>query len=145
MSGGGNGYGGGAGDDDDMISGINVTPLVDVTLVLLIIFMVTARFIVNKAIAVKSPKAVSGEEVKTTLELGIDAKRTLYLNRDPVADRQVVADYVRRAVAQNPDIQAVITADEAVPHGDVIGLIDTVKLAGVRNFALTVDNKEKPR
>ena len=135
-------------DDDDggVISDINVTPLVDIMLVLLIIFMVTARLIVNRAIPVKTPKAVSGQEVKTTLALTLqvqpDQSRLLFLNGAPADDRNKVSEYVRKAVAANADIQAVITADTVVPHGEVIDLIDLVKLAGVTNFALTVDKKE---
>ena len=135
-------------DDEDaggIISEINVTPLVDITLVLLIIFMVTARFIVNKAISVKMPKAVSGEQVKTTLGLTLDANKALYLNGERMDDRTQVADYVKRAAQSNPEIQAVITADRTVPHGEVIGLIDMVKLSGVKNFALTVEAIEKPQ
>jgi len=56
----------------------------------------------------------------------------------------VVADYLRRVVASNPDIQAVITADRVVPHGDVMELIDMVKLTGVKKFALTVEEKVEP-
>ena len=136
---------GGAYQDDDggIISEINVTPLVDITLVLLIIFMVTARFIVNKAITVQVPKAVSGEQVKTTLGLTLDASRVLYLNGEKMDDRQKVADYVAGAARANPEIQAVITADRTVPHGEVIALIDLVKVAGVKNFALTVEAVDK--
>ena len=132
-------------DDDDsggVISEINVTPLVDIVLVLLIIFMVTARFIVNRAIPVRTPKAVSGQEIKTTLALTLDEARVLYLNGERVEDRAKVSEYVQKAVAANADIQAVITADAAVAHGEVIGLIDLVKLAGVTNFALTVEKQE---
>jgi biopolymer transport protein ExbD len=135
-------------DDEDsggIISEINVTPLVDITLVLLIIFMVTARLIVQKAINVKMPKAVSGEQVKTTLGLTIDQDHILYLNGEKMADRAAVSDYVGNAARANPEIQAVITADTTVPHGEVIGLIDLVKLAGVKNFALTVEAKEKEK
>jgi biopolymer transport protein ExbD len=140
--------GGGYTDDQEaggIISEINVTPLVDITLVLLIIFMVTARFIVQKAIAVKTPKAVSGEQVKTTLQLTLDEGRVLYLNGEKMDDRQKVSDYVTGAVNANPEIQAVITADRSVPHGEVVGLIDLVKLAGVKNFALTVESMEKQK
>ncbi|MBI4508473.1 MAG: biopolymer transporter ExbD [Deltaproteobacteria bacterium] len=139
---------GGALHDEDedgggMISDINVTPLVDITLVLLIIFMVTAKLIVNRAIPVQSPKAVSGEEVKTTLGLTIDSGRVLYLNGERMDDRKVVADYLKKAAEGNPEIQAVITADTVVSHGDVMEIIDVVKQAGVKNFALTVERKEK--
>ncbi len=132
-------------DEDDgggVIAAINVTPLVDIVLVLLIIFMVTAQLIVTRAIPIKTPKAVSGADVATTLGLTLDDENVLYLNGEPVRDRSEAARLIEKAVKQNPDLQAVISADTAVPHGEVIALIDMVKLAGVHNFALTVEKKE---
>jgi len=133
-------------DDDDgaMITDINVTPLVDITLVLLIIFMVTARLIVNKAIpGVDTPKAASGEEVRTTLALTIDQSRGVFVNGQKITDNKQMEDMLRRAVAQNPEIQAVVTADNSVPYGDFVQLIDAVRLSGIKKYALTVT--EKPR
>jgi biopolymer transport protein ExbD len=134
-------------DEDEgggIISEINVTPLVDITLVLLIIFMVTAKLIVNRAIpGVETPKAVTGEEVRTTLALTIDKDRKLYLNGDQVADTGVVSEYLKRAVAQNPEIQAVITADTGVPYGDFVTLIDLIRESGVKKYALTVGDKPR--
>jgi biopolymer transport protein ExbD len=83
--------------------------------------------------------------VKTTLGLTLDAERILYLNGERMPDRAQVAAYVTRATQTNPEIQAVITADRTVPHGEVISLIDLVKLSGVKNFALTVEAVEKPK
>jgi biopolymer transport protein ExbD len=126
-------------DDDPgggMIADINVTPLVDITLVLLIIFMVTARLIAARGIQVESPKTRSGDEVKTTLELTIDRANVLYYNGEPVPDRGALRDTIARSVRGEPDMQAVIKADIAVPHGEVMKVIDLVKLAGVRRFAL---------
>jgi biopolymer transport protein ExbD len=133
-------------DDDEggMITDINVTPLVDITLVLLIIFMVTARLIVNKAIpGVDTPKAASGEEVRTTLALTIDQSRGVFVNGQKITDNKQMEDMLRRAVTQNPDIQAVVTADNSVPYGDFVQLIDAVRLSGIKKYALTVT--EKPR
>ena len=132
-------------EDDDGGSGaivdINVTPLVDIVLVLLIIFMVTAKLIAGRAISVESPRTVSGDQVQTTLALTIDKTRTLYLNGQPAGDRAKVSEYIQKAVQTNPEIQAVVTADVVVPHGDVMELIDLVKVAGVKRFALTVEEK----
>jgi biopolymer transport protein TolR len=76
--------GAGAFDDDDsgrMITDINVTPLVDIVLVLLIIFMVTATYIVNPTIKVDLPKAATGtDQTRTTLALTLDRTGALYLN-----------------------------------------------------------------
>jgi biopolymer transport protein ExbD len=134
-------------EDDDggggAIVDINVTPLVDIVLVLLIIFMVTAKLIAGRAIPVESPKTVSGDKVQTTLALTIDKTRVLYLNGQPAPDRDKVKAYIEKAVKENPEIQAIVTADVIVPHGDVMELIDLVKVAGVKRFALTVEEKTK--
>ena len=137
MAGGAN-FGGG---DDEMqtIVGINVTPLVDITLVLLIIFMVTASYIVSPAIKVDLPKAASGsEQTKTTLSITISKDNAVYLNGERSSDGRIV-DYIHGELPKNPDLQAIIAADKVVSHGDVIHVIDLVKRSGVHRFALNVD------
>jgi biopolymer transport protein ExbD len=129
------------GDDDagGMIVGINVTPLVDITLVLLIIFMVTASYIVSPAIKVDLPKAASGtEQSKTTLALTLSKDGALYLNGDRSNDELVVR-YIHGELPKNPDLQAIIAADGGVAHRDVIHVIDLVKRSGVHRFAINVD------
>jgi biopolymer transport protein ExbD len=122
-----------------MIVDINVTPLVDVTLVLLIIFMVTASYIVSPAIKVDLPKAASGsEQTKTTLALTLMKDGALYLNGERSSDG-AVAQYIGSELPKNPDLQAIIAADRAVTHGDVVHVIDLVKRAGVHRFAINVD------
>src|SRR5450432_2555274 len=128
------------GDDDggQMIVGINVTPLVDITLVLLIIFMVTASYIVSPAIKVDLPKAASGsEQTKTTLAITISKDNAVYLNGERTNDSGIVS-YIQSELPKNPALQA-ITADKVVAHGDVIHVIDLVKRSGVHRFALNVD------
>ena len=126
-------------DGAGAISDINVTPLVDVVLVLLIIFMVTAKLIVARGISVDSPKTASGEEVKSTLQVTIDEERVLYVNGDRYDSVDAAQARVVEMRAENPEVKAIITADRGVPHGDVMRVIDFVKLAGVTKFALTSD------
>jgi biopolymer transport protein ExbD len=129
------------GDDDSgrMIVDINVTPLVDITLVLLIIFMVTASYIVSPAIKVDLPKAASGtEQTKTTLALTLMKDGVLYLNGERSSDEAVVKA-IGVELPKNPDLQAIIAADRAVSHGEVVHVIDLVKRAGVHRFAINVD------
>jgi len=93
MAGGGadGGYQSSDEDGGQMISGINVTPLVDITLVLLIIFMVTTTYIVNPSIKVDLPKAASGtDQTKTTLGLTLMKDGALYLNGERTSDAAVV-------------------------------------------------------
>ena len=144
MAGGAGGYG----NDDDsgrMIVDINVTPLVDITLVLLIIFMVTASLIVNPAIKVDLPKAASGtEQTRTTLGLTLAKDGALYLNGQRSNDDGVVR-FIGSELPKNPELQAIIGADRAVPHGDVVHLIDLVKRSGVHRFAISTDREPTGR
>ncbi len=129
-------------DDDSgrMITDINVTPLVDITLVLLIIFMVTTTYIVNPSIKVDLPKAVSGsDQVRTTLALTLTKEGQLYLNGDR-SNEAAVLKQIADELPKNPDLQAIIAADKVVPHGSVVHIIDLVKRAGVRKFAINVDS-----
>lgn len=127
-----------------IISGINVTPLVDITLVLLIIFMVTASYIVSPSIKVDLPKAASGgEQPRSALALSVTAQGAVFLNGAPSSD-EAIDRFVAGALPQNPDLQAVIAADRAVPHGTVVHLIDLVRRAGVRRFAINVDPTAAP-
>jgi biopolymer transport protein ExbD len=134
-------------EDDDsgrMITEINVTPLVDITLVLLIIFMVTTTYIVNPSIKVDLPRAGSGsDQARTTLALTLTKDGQLYLNGDR-SDEAKVAGQIAAELPRNPDLQAIIAADKVVPHGAVVHIIDFVKRAGVRRFAINVDSTAAP-
>ena len=140
MAGGASSYG----NDDDggrMIVDINVTPLVDITLVLLIIFMVTASLIVNPGIKVDLPKAASGTETaKSTLALTLNKQGVLFLNGEQSSDDGVVR-FINTELPKNPQLQAIIAADKSVPHGDVIHVIDLVKRSGVHKFAISTDRE----
>ena len=125
-------------DDDDGINEINVTPLVDVMLVLLVIFMVASIYIVKDAIEVDLPKAASaGETMDTTLAIVIDREGRLYLNGRP-SPNDVIAQACAAAAAKDPNAQAIIAADQNVKHGDVIGVIDLVRTNGLTRFAINV-------
>jgi biopolymer transport protein ExbD len=144
MAGGASSYG----NDDDggrMIVDINVTPLVDITLVLLIIFMVTASLIVNPGIKVDLPKAASGTETaKSTLALTLNKEGVLFLNGERSSDDGVVR-FIGAELPKNPQLQAIIAADKSVPHGDVIHVIDLVKRSGVHKFAISTDREPAGR
>jgi biopolymer transport protein ExbD len=125
-------------DDDGMISGINVTPLVDVVLVLLVIFIVTNRMIDQKAMPMELPKAASGEQVQTvfSVELGADGKTVV--DSEAVANDEAVTKLASAARSKNNDIRAVIRADKKVEHGRVIHVLDLLKRAGVAKIAFAV-------
>ena len=131
---------GGAQDDpDDMITQINVVPLVDIILVVLIIFMITANLIAKQSLKVELPEAATGEAAEsTTLALTLDVDGNLYLNGVPTAEADLLA-YLPTVVATDPKAQAIIAAHKDRSHGEVVRLIDLIRQHGIYKFALNID------
>ncbi len=127
--------------DEDAITGINVTPLVDITLVLLIIFMVTARFISEPSLGVNLPKAsasASTEQEDRRVYLTINTQRQIFLNNSPVSEQELPAK-IRELLKQKPDLNLVLRADKDVSHGDVMRVLDAVREQGVTQFGIAVE------
>jgi biopolymer transport protein ExbD len=124
---------------DEVIAGINVTPLVDITLVLLIIFMVTATYVVKETIEVDLPHAASGgETLGTTLALVLDKEGKLFLDGVETS-RALAREAIRSAAARDKDARAIISADKSVSHGQVVEVIDLVKTQGITKFAINIE------
>jgi biopolymer transport protein ExbD len=129
---------GGSQDTDEAITGINVTPLVDVTLVLLIIFMVTAKIIVSQSIPLDLPKAAVGAEIQTIFSVVLAANGMTMVDSTKVANDDAILPLAHEAHTKNNELRAVIKADSAVPHGRVIHVLDLLKQAGVAKIAFGV-------
>jgi biopolymer transport protein ExbD len=127
-------------DDDDVISAINVTPLVDVTMVLLIIFMVTASVIVANAIPVDLPEASTGEETASTVVVYIGRDGTTHLDNRPMNDEQLLAA-LRRAKQGTEEVRAIISADRNISHGRFVRVVDIVRRAGIPRFAIDIQER----
>src|ERR1700759_2741556 len=110
------------------IVGINVTPMVDVVLVLLVIMMVSATYIVSQSLKVELPKtATSDDAVTTVAAVTITRDRKTYYNDQSVDEAALVAK-LRAAHAGSADVSLVLKADEDVPHGQVVHVIDLAKI-----------------
>ncbi|MGE0761968.1 MAG: ExbD/TolR family protein [Bdellovibrionales bacterium] len=130
------------GGGDEPISEINIVPFVDIILVVLIIFMVTTPIIMKPSINVNLPQAGSGDQTTPSeFAVTIQADSTVQLNGKP-SDEAGLSQYAAEMVAQKPDIQAIISADQGVPHGRVIAIIDAIKTAGIKRFAIATDKKK---
>ncbi len=129
---------GGASDDEGLISSINVTPLVDVTLVLLIIFMVTAKIIVSQGMPMDLPQAASGEEMQMVFSVELTEQGRTFVDSKEVGNDAVIATLAQEAKKGNPELRAVIRADTKVPHGRVIHVLDLLKQAGLSKIAFAV-------
>jgi biopolymer transport protein ExbD len=122
-------------NDDEIISAINVTPLVDIVLVLLIVLMVTSSYLVNKSISVELPKAATGETVTPTLSISLDVAGKLYLDGNGI-EPAALRDRIRAAYRSDPDVKAIISADGRVTHAQVVSIIDTLRQEKVTKFAI---------
>lgn len=128
-----------SGDTEESISDINVVPLVDIILVVLIIFMVTAPMIMKPAINVNLPKAASGDKsTPSQLSISIAQGGVLNLNGNKAEEADITTK-AQEEVGKNPEVQAIIAADKDVPHGTVVHIIDLVKSAGVKKFAISIE------
>lgn len=134
--------GGAQSDDDDLITAINVTPLVDIVLVLLIVLMVTSSYLVSQAINVELPKAATGEASPTkSLSISIDENAKLYLDGTAI-DAKALQRSIRTAYATDPDVKAVISADGRVQHANVVHVIDILRKEKVTKFAINTSPLE---
>lgn len=130
-----------SGNDDGPIAEINIVPFVDIILVVLIIFMVTTPLIMKPSINVNLPKAASGEDsTPSKLNITITEAGKLLLNGS-ASSTSAIHDFSKSLAKKSNNAQAIISADKAVSHGMVVSIIDAVKSAGIKKFAITIDKK----
>jgi biopolymer transport protein ExbD len=134
---------GGGGRRRGGIVGINVTPMVDIMLVLLVIMMVSSLYIVSRALKVELPKSQSSDESSQsplTVTLTKDAK--IFINGELVTggDDEVSARFLKaRSGGAEPAL--VVSADAEALHGRVVHVIDLAKLQGITKFAINVKSE----
>src|ERR1700720_4290884 len=121
------------------ISQINVTPLVDVMLVLLVIFMVTAP-IIQQGVAINLPKvkaeALPGKEEQFVVSITRGSE--IYLN-DAKMSADELTDKLKAISQERPDRQVFIRADDQVPYGEVIRTMAAIKAAGIENVGMVTE------
>ena len=138
-------FGGGQGESGHTISDINVTPLVDVMLVLLVIFMVTAP-ILQQGVAVNLPQA-AGDALpadEQQLVVSIDADGRLFLNDQPYTAERLTGELAQLA-AVDASRRLYVRADGSVPYAQVIETLGAVRQAGLSRVGLITEPPERPR
>ncbi len=121
----------------EVITAINVTPLVDVVLVLLIVLMVSASYTVSQAIPMDLPKASTGESKSLPLAVSVDAEGKLYLDGQAIEKNELKKQIATRKKSEER-VSAMIAADGATEHRSVVGVIDLLRGEGVTQFAINV-------
>ena len=118
----------------DLIEGINVTPLVDVMLVLLVVFVVTAPMLDQQGIPLDIPSASDGESIVQTLAVAIDRNEGIHVDGVATTHDALVAR-AATALTADPSVRAVIAADGSVPHRRIVATIYALRTAGIRSIA----------
>jgi len=123
-------------DDSAGITDINVTPFVDVVLVILVVFIVTAKLIVARGVEIDKPKATTGGEVQSTLRISVTAGGELYVNGDKFLDDAAAVARIKQIAATSTKPKAIIAGSRVGPYGNVMRAIDLAQQAGVNAIAL---------
>ena len=123
-------------DEESAITDINVTPFVDVVLVLLVVFMVTAKLIIARGIDIDKPKAASGGEVQSSLRVEVNKDGLVHVNGLPFVDDASAIQRIKEIAAQTDKPKAIIAGDKSGAYGGVMRAIDLVQQAGVQGIAL---------
>ena len=124
------------------MSEINVTPLVDVMLVLLIVFIVTAPLLMQ-AVQVKLPKTAAVNPIKEprTVQLSINAEGTVFVDQRPI-HFDILEPELKKMLAQNPELGVQLHADESVRYGHVAQVMAAVQRAGIAKLAFVTVPKQ---
>ncbi|HEY0251754.1 MAG TPA: biopolymer transporter ExbD [Kofleriaceae bacterium] len=118
------------------ITDINVTPFVDVVLVLLVVFMVTAKLIVARGVDIDKPKADSGGEVKSTLRVEVTHDGVIHVNGATYATDDLIIGRIKELAATTSKPKAIIAGDRKVAYEGVMHAIDLAAKAGITAIAL---------
>lgn len=130
---------GGRGRRGGMIVGINVTPMVDVVLVLLVIMMVSATFIVSQSMRVDLPNAATSDGSAASLAaVSIGADGTMQFNGDEV-DESALITRLRDVRSRDEDVTLIVSADRAAAHGAVVHVLDLARVVHITSFAVQVE------
>lgn len=128
-------------DSDEEISDINIVPLVDIILVVLIIFMVTAPALIKPSIEVDLPVASSSDSTEPSfLQVAVTSDGRIIIN-DLEANEEIAREIARIELEKNPKVQAVISADQQAYHQHVIQVMDWLKKEGIEDFAVTTERE----
>jgi biopolymer transport protein TolR len=132
----------GGSDGDEILSEINITPMVDVMLVLLVVFIITAPLMTN-AIKVNLPDTdvtVQIEEPKKPVVVSIDDQGRIYLDKDEYSLDVIESELASRK-AQDPEIRLNLNADETVPYGTVAKLMVLIEKAGIQRLSFVTEKQ----
>ncbi len=123
---------------DDIIDAINITPMVDVILVLLVIFMVTANFLKKESININLPKVNAADpNTSKSVQVALTKDGKILLEGNPTTEEKLFQT-LQRDIKLRPNMRLTLSADEKLSYGTIMKLMGTIRKAGVTRVALSV-------
>ena len=129
-------------DDFEALAGVNIIPVIDVSLVLLIILLATSPILNLPGFEVKLPKAVTAESKEKNISVSLSLKGQMAVNEAAV-DETTLVEVLRKEVKDKPDFLVIIRADQGVAYGKVERVMDLVKQAGSRRIAIATQQEQE--
>jgi len=118
---------------------IEVIPMIDIIFFLLVFFMIsTLSMTINRGLPVNLPKAASSQrDLRESFNITLTREGDIFLNKEPIT-LQEIGQRVQAGLVKDPELLAVINADDHAIHGTVVEIMDKVRLAGVSRLAIAV-------
>jgi biopolymer transport protein ExbD len=130
--------------DEDILAEINITPLTDIFLVLLIIFMITSSALIESGANINLPKVSKTETVSRTVVVTFTTKHEIYINQRKVSE-EGFKEELRKALEGSNDKSVVIEGDKDVLLGDTVRILETAKEAGAEHISIAAQRDERPQ
>lgn len=128
----------GGSNEDEIIDAINITPMVDVILVLLVIFMVTANFLKKESININLPKVASADpNTSKSVQVALTRDGKILLEGQTITEEKLVAQ-LQRDLKFRPNMRLTLSADEKLSYGTIMKLMGVIRKSGVTRVALSV-------
>jgi biopolymer transport protein TolR len=126
------------GSEDDEIGYINITPMVDVLLVLLVIFMVTANFLKMESVNINLPKVNAADpNIQKSVQIALTVNGRLLLEDTEITEQRMV-DRLKQEAKYRPNMRVTLSADERLAYGKIARVMGLIRQTGITRIALSV-------
>ncbi len=130
-------------DDGEIVASINVTPLVDIVLVLLVIFMVTAKLITQQGVPMDLPRAATAGATQSVLTVSLDERGRIFADGRELGGDGELRQIAKQANQKNPELRTVLQAAGSAPHASVMHVLDELRESGVTRIAFAAEPKAR--
>ncbi|MGE5220494.1 MAG: ExbD/TolR family protein [Chloroflexota bacterium] len=135
---------GGSDENSDIVAEINITPLTDIFLVLLIIFMITSSAMIESGGKINLPKAVATQSESRGTTVTLTPKREIFVNQKRVSEENFEKT-LQDALSTSADKTVILRGDKDVLLGDTVKVMSIIKRAGASEIAIAAEAEIKPR